>query len=328
MVSMKEIAKKLNISRCTVSNILNNKLDTHKYKEETIKLVRDTAKEMGYVSNIIAKSLKTGRTGTIAIVVPDIANTFYINIIKSLEKKSYLSGYNLIICAAEEQVEKEDNILLMLQSRMIDGVLISPVSYTRSIKGNYSYPIVCFDRKVKNDKYPSIIINNKEITQQAIELIIKKGAREILFLAGDPEDFSVVERLKGYKNALAKNNLDFDSRRVIYEIYDEKVAYEKMCKLVKDNDISFDSIFISTNYFIYGVIKALYENEVAIENIIGFEKFMEADFAFKNIPKVIQPENEIAERAFNRLISEIKGEKSENRIEIVPAFIECNNGYI
>ena len=98
MVSMKDIANRLQISRCTVSNILNERFENKSYRKETIELVRATAKEMGYVSNNMARSLKTGSTGTIAIVVPDIANYFYIKIIKEVEQLANDAGYSLIIC--------------------------------------------------------------------------------------------------------------------------------------------------------------------------------------------------------------------------------------
>ena len=107
MVSMKDIANRLQISRCTVSNILNERFENKSYRKETIELVRATAKEMGYVSNNMARSLKTGSTGTIAIVVPDIANYFYIKIIKEVEQLANDAGYSLIICMAEEKLEKD-----------------------------------------------------------------------------------------------------------------------------------------------------------------------------------------------------------------------------
>ena len=106
MVTMKDIANRLNLSRCTVSNILNGKLQNKTYKKETIELVLKTAEEMGYVSNTIAQSLKTGMTMTIAVEVPDFANSYYINIVKEIEQLAAKDNYNLIICIAEEKLKK------------------------------------------------------------------------------------------------------------------------------------------------------------------------------------------------------------------------------
>ena len=130
MVSMKDIARELNLSRCTVSNILNNKLDQYSYRKETIELVRNKAEEMGYVVNNLAQSLKTGTAHMIALVIPDISSTFYIEIIRKIERLAYDSNYGLIVCVTEEQVDKERRILEMLKSRRVDGVIIACVSYT------------------------------------------------------------------------------------------------------------------------------------------------------------------------------------------------------
>ena len=161
MVSMKDIANALNLSRCTVSDILNNKLEYRSYKPETIEMVRRKAQEMGYISNNIAKSLKTGSTRTLAIVVPHLSNPFYTNIIQKVEKLANSEDYSLIICTTEEKLEKENHVLNMLTSRMVDGILISPVSYESSLLNKYSYKIVCFDRSVKDGKYPAALFDNK-----------------------------------------------------------------------------------------------------------------------------------------------------------------------
>ena len=160
MVSMKDIANKIGVSRCTVSNVLNNRLDGKSYRKETIELVRKTATEMGYISNSMARALKTGSSQTIAVVVPDIANTFYIKIIKEIERRANAMNYSLIICMAEEILEKENAVLRMLQSRCVDGVLISPVSFSESLQENYPYKIVCLDRTVAGDRFPCIKIDN------------------------------------------------------------------------------------------------------------------------------------------------------------------------
>ena len=97
MVSMKDIAKELNLSRCTVSDILNHKTGKKSYKQETIDLVLSTAKEMGYVTNNIAKSLKTGSTRTIALVIPDISNSFYTHIIKEIECLAYAADRKSVV---------------------------------------------------------------------------------------------------------------------------------------------------------------------------------------------------------------------------------------
>ena len=273
MVSMKDIAERLNLSRTTVSNILNNKLDNRSYKKETIERVIVTAKEMGYIPNNIAKSLKTGTTKTIAIVVPDIANDFYVKIIKEVEHLANEISYSLIICIAEEKVEKENKALKMLKSRMVDGILIAPVSYTKSLLGEeYPFKIVCFDRTVAGNRFPSVLIDNKDTAKKLTTKLLATPAQEPLFLAGSKCDYTVACRLKGYKSALMEHGIEYKPSNIIYDIYDDKTAYEKINAFISQKGHTFDS-FLSTNYFVYGVLRALSDNGKIDIPIGGFENF-------------------------------------------------------
>ena len=199
MVSMKDIAKALNLSRCTVSDILNNKLEGRSYKPETIETVRRTAQEMGYISNTIAKSLKTGSTKTLAIVVPHLSNPFYTNIIQKVEKLATGRDYSLIICTTEEKLEKEEHVLEMLMSRMVDGILISPVSYEESLRKKYSYKIVCFDRTVEGGKYPAALFDNKAAARELMRRVLERGCKRPLFLNTAKSDYTIHCRMDGYR---------------------------------------------------------------------------------------------------------------------------------
>lgn len=311
---MKDIANKLNISRCTVSNILNNKFVNKSYKKETVDLVLKTAKEMGYVSNNIAKSLKTGSTGTIAVVVPDIANTFYIRIIKEIERLANTSDYSLIICMAEEILEKENKALQMLQSRMVDGVLISPVSYEESLSDDYPFKVVCFDRTVSDDRYYSVLIDNKQSAYMLTNKLLEKANIAPLFLAGSKLDYTVTSRLQGYKKALKEKGIEYKEEHIIYDVYDDESAYKKFCSLIKEHKLNFDSIFLSTNYFIYGVLRAIQDNSLSLNSIGGFESFNGSDLLGIKILTVVQPEIEIAKVAFEKLLRLLNSKKIGNTI--------------
>jgi LacI family transcriptional regulator len=228
MVSMKTIADKLNISRTTVSRILNNKMDSHKYKKETIELVRKTAEELGYTSNLVAKSLKLGSTKILSFLVPDIAHPTYISILKAIEKLASEAGYSLLICATEEDTEKEKRILKMLQSRMVDSVIIAPVSYYESLDDQYSYPLICIDRKTKNAKYPAVLFNNEKAAYNATIAMLEKNVKRPLFIAGNPVDYSVMQRLEGFKRALQEYSLTYTEDRIVFGVFNWQTAKNKI----------------------------------------------------------------------------------------------------
>lgn len=313
MVSMKDIANELNLSRCTVSDILNHKTNKKSYKQETIDLVLNTAKEMGYVTNNIAKSLKTGSTRTIALVIPDISNSFYTHIIKEIECLAYAANYSLIICITEESSEKENEVLRMLSSRMVDGILISTVSATQSLQDKYPFQIVCFDRTVENKNYCSVTIDNERSALELGRRFVQKGAQSPLFIATSPADYTVRLRIRGFQKAMEEAGLPWDEKQVLYHIYDSQTACEKLSALIQEQIISFDSVALSTNYYIYGILKALrhYGKKAAV--LGGFEDFNGSDF-FNDIICVHQPEKEIASIAFQSLLRLLNHEVSASKV--------------
>lgn len=313
MVSMKDIANKLNLSRCTVSDILNHKTSKKSYKQETIDLVLNTAKEMGYVTNNIAKSLKTGSTRTIALVIPDISNSFYTRIIKEIERLAYTANYSLIICITEESSEKENEVLRMLSSRMVDGILISAVSATHSLQDNYPFQIVCFDRTIENKKYCSVTIDNEKAALELGRRFVLAGAKNPLFIATSPADYTVRLRIKGFQNAMKEAGISWGETQILYHVYDAKTAFEKLSSLIQAKNIFFDSVALSTNYYIYGILKALRQYEKKTAVLGGFEDFNGSEF-FNDVICVHQPEKEIASIAFQSLLQLMNHEPSVSKI--------------
>ncbi len=309
---MKDVAARLGLSRCTVSNILNNKMDGKSYRSETIDLVRRTAKEMGYVANNIAKSLKTGYTGTIAIVVPDLANPFYIKVIKEVERLANATDFSLIICIAEEKLEKEEQALTMLQSRRVDGVIISPVSYEASLVKKYPFPIVCFDRTVKNNPHPSVLIDNECGAEQLTTKLLRQSARAPLFIGQSKLDYTMVKRLAGYKKALAKKHIRFEREKVVYDVFDNATAYNSVLRLIEQAEADFDSILLSSNYYVYGVLQALAERKITVKSMGGFEHFNGEVLLGSDMVIVDQREADLGTAAFNALVRSLRGERPED----------------
>ncbi len=312
MVSMKDIAKALNLSRCTVSDILNNKLEGRSYKPETIETVRRTAREMGYISNNIAKSLKTGSTKTLAIVVPHLSNPFYTNIIQKVEKLANSKDYSLIICTTEEKLEKENHVLEMLMSRMVDGILISPVSYEESLRKVYSYKIVCFDRTVEGGKYPAALFDNKAAAQELMRRVLKRGCQKPLFLNTAKSDYTIHCRMDGYREVLDEAGIERDERFVYYDIYDKRQAYEIMSRILEQDKVEFDSVILGTNFCVYGVLRAFREKGRAFVPVAGFEDFDGSEIIEGDFIKAVQPEEKIGEEAFYILLQYLNDKKPQD----------------
>lgn len=312
MVSMKDIAKELNLSRCTVSNILNNKLDRYSYRKETVDAVRNKAQEMGYVVNNLAQSLKTGSAHMIAIVIPDISSTFYINIIQEIERKAFENNYELIICVTEESLDKEKRVLETLKKRRVDGVIIAAVSYTESKIEEDAYKVVLFDRITQNTDLLSVTVDDRKAAYELTVRILNKGFTRPIFVATSSLDYTVQCRLKGYQDALAEYGIPFREESVYYNCYHELDAYEMIMRLRREGKIVFDSIVSTTNEIVFGVMKAMGEDFPKI-GYGGFYSFNGSSFMGERILNVIPPPD-MAERAFQLLMDSIEGKSAESTV--------------
>lgn len=310
MVSMKDIAKELNLSRCTVSNILNNKLDKYSYRQETINMVRDKAEEMGYVMNNMAQSLKTGASHMIALVIPDISSTFYIKIIQEIERKAFEKNYELIVCVTEESLDKERRVLETLKRRRVDGVIIAGVSYTESFIDESAYKVVIFDRIMKNVQLPTVTVDDYKVAYDLTARILDRGFKTPLFTATSSWDYTVQCRLQGFQEALRDHGLPYIEENVFYNCFHELDAYEMLMKIQKEGKIRFDSIISTTNEIVFGVMKAMGEEFPKI-GYGGFYSFNGSYFMGEKIVNVIPPQG-MAETAFNMLLERIHGKSVKN----------------
>lgn len=312
MVSMKDIAKELNLSRCTVSNILNNKLDQYSYRKETVDAVRKKAEEMGYVMNNLAQSLKKGSAHMIALVIPDISSTFYINIIQEIERKAFENNYELIICVTEENLDKEKRVLETLKKRRVDGVIIAAVSYTESEIEEDAYKVVLFDRIIQSANLVSVTIDDRKAAYELTLRILEKGYTHPIFAATSSLDYTVQCRLEGYKDALNQYGIPFREELVFYNCYHELDAYEMITRLQRERTITFDSIVSTTNEIVFGVMKAMGEKFPCI-GYGGFYSFNGSSFMGEKIVNVIPPPD-MADKAFQLLMDSIDGKQVESTV--------------
>jgi LacI family transcriptional regulator len=314
---MKEIADQLGLSRTTVSNILNNNLEGKTYRKETIELVKNKAEEIGYIQNQLATSLKTGKSRTIALIVPDIANNFYINVIKEIERLSSNDNYNLIISLSEEDLEKESRAIETVMGKMVDGILISPVSYYSSLRNSFESAdkVICFDRYVNLEHIPSVSIDNYATGKYLAEKMVAYGCKNPLFLGGNSNDITNIRRLDGLRDVF-KNQGSLSTDNILFDIYTENQVYKSITKFC-NRFLEFDSFFLTTSNFINGVIQYISEKELNIKCIASFEDFSGKKFIKEkvNFPFFIaqQPEELIGRIAYEKVQSLISGKPVKSK---------------
>lgn len=213
--TMKDIAKKLNVSVVTVSNALHNRYNV---SEKTKKLILKTAEELNYIPDDIARSLAGKDTKTIGVLIPDISDSFFAEILHSIEDIASKNNYNIILINTkwDEKIEFE-SIKVLLQKR-VSGILLSPIGkesrYSVLLK-NVNIPYVLFNYSDDSLECSSVINDNYLGAYLAVNYLIKKGYEDIYFIYSLSNIPTCSERIKGCKKAFRENNVSMNRLKLL-----------------------------------------------------------------------------------------------------------------
>lgn len=309
-VSIRDIAKQLNISITTVSFIINGKAKEKRISDDLIKKVERLVKEVDYKPNQLALSLRTGKTRIIGLMVENIANPFFSNIARLIEENAYKKGYRIIYCSTENKKEKTTELINMFKDRHVDGYIITPPKGVeediRSLIQDSKLPVILFDRHFPGLQATSIVVDNHKSTYEAIKYFIQQGYKKIAFVTVHSEQSQMVDRLKGYRQALRENELPHYVQKVNYHNATEKTIGQ-LCEFLESNR-EIDAVFFATNYLALRGLEAIKRINRKIPDEIGVITFDDHDiFSLYNPPitAVAQPIGKIAKELINSMLKQL-----------------------
>ena len=229
-VSLKDIAQKAGVSIALVSYVMNGKEKESRVGEEIAKKIKLIAKELNYQPNHLAKSLRSGKTHTIGLIIADISNPFFANIARVVEDEAKSNGYTVIIGSCDENSDKSWGLLNVLINRQVDGFIIVSSENTQS-QVHYlkerNIPFVLLDRHFPDIQTDFVATNNYKASYDAGLHLVRGGYRKIGIIAYKSSMFHMQERIRGYKQALADNDIDFE------ESWLKEVKFENIEKGVR-----------------------------------------------------------------------------------------------
>lgn len=305
---LQEIANKLGISVSTVSRVVNNKGSV---KESTRQEVLRALEQYGYSPNFLARGLKTNQTKTVGVIVPDITEGLFGNIIKGINDMMDVRGYSVVFCDSDEDVKKEEKYLRYLRDICVDGLIVAMVSSNeqiiREIFGK-KRPIVMIDNIFDHqDMYDSVTIDNFQAGYRGTEYLIQKGHTQIGVIVGSQEQSTGRDRLKGYLSAMENYHLPVQKGFVQSGDYKENSGYDAMQVFMQRFPLM-TAVFATSSKMTFGAAKALREKRLQYnENIslLGFDVVDEMGLIHPGITSIIQPDRRIgymaAELLLNRL---------------------------
>ena len=316
--SLKDIAESLGVSKALVSLVLNEKGDERGINKNTQEKVRQKAKELNYIPNQYARGLRIGRTNTIGLIVPDISNSFYGILCKSIEQEAYIRGYNLIISNTYEDSQKEKKLITDLINRNIDGlILASSFDNKNEIDGlrEDNFPLVLVDRIFDDFEVDSISVSNKKGAAKAVDFLYSKGIKKpVCFTISPVYISSISERIQGYLGAL-KNEYEAKLFQIPHNNIEEGVA----SALTELKNQDFDGIFCVNNNIAKAILKELANNNEGFENlkIISFDDIEVFDIAYPRISSIAQPIEEIGKKAVSLLIDRFENPDNHKTKQLI-----------
>ncbi|MDF9797921.1 DNA-binding LacI/PurR family transcriptional regulator [Catalinimonas alkaloidigena] len=273
-VTLKELAKKLNISPSTVSRALH---DHPKIAPKTKEAVLKLAQELDFQPNPLALNLRTQRSKNLGVIVPKISYPFYASAISGIESMAIQQGYHIIICQSEESYEREVASTKALAKSRVDGLIVSLSGQTK----NYDHfraimqkniPLVFFNRECEALETSKVIIDNVQAGKQAVEVLIDAGCKRIAVLAGPQSIHISNQRIHGYRLALEKNQISPDPALIFHCDFSEVSGYQNTFKLLAHKPRP-DAIFAVSDRLAIAAVKAIKEHNLKIPqdiSVMGF----------------------------------------------------------
>lgn len=308
MTNIKDVAAMAGVSASTVSRVLSGKSYVN---AQTRQRVLEAVKQMDYSPNVLAKSLKMGRSNTIALMVPSIQNLIFPDITRGVEDTARKNGFTVVLCNTDEDVEIEKSYINKLKKRWIDGFIVCsmmPGSDHIRVLRDEGFPLVVVSRCSKEDHLDAVIVDNYQAAYNAVNYLIRTGHRRIALALGREEVILYRERCEGYLAALRDNQIPIEENLIMRETNGNNSFYY-LTKSMLAGDAWPDAIFATSDPKAIVILHALHDVGVRIPediSVLGFDNVYMSALVEPPLSTVAQPLYEMGVVAATKLINQIK----------------------
>lgn len=304
MITISDVAREAGVSTATISRVLHN---SDSVKPATRDIVLATIRRLNYNPNALARQMRTQKTHSVIVTVPDIGNLFFSEVIYGIERSARKHGYQIMLVDMHEQSELEDYYFQAIQQHTIDGIISLSASVAKSLmeKVAEKYPIVVACQYLENYSVPNVTIDNIRAAEAMTEHLISLGHKKIAHISGPPSELLYRNRLNGYLSALSKHHFNIDLELVKYGLPTIQDGYNNMKSLL-EQDSSITAVFAAGDVIAFGAIKAIKDAGLRVPEdcaVVGFDDLDMAAFLTPALTTVRQPRKEIGDTAFDMLLT-------------------------
>jgi LacI family transcriptional regulator len=312
MSTIQDVALAARVSTSTVSRYLNNRIEL---PADTASRIDAAIEALDYRPNALAKRLSLGRSETIGLVTSEIANPFFAELAAAVEREASDRGYDVFMISTGGRREREVATLRRLKDRQVDGLIImtnQPDDGTLASALNPYRNVVLIDEDIPGVEVPKIFVENRDGAYRATRHLIENGHRTIAHIGGPATLMSALERLDGFRAAMAETGLPAVPRHIRQGDYSREFGFQAMSDLLALRDAP-TAVFAGSDYIAIGAIQAIKAKGLSTPgdvSIVGFDDMPFADFLAPALTTVRQPTSDLGREGFRTLLSLIEGNTS------------------
>jgi LacI family transcriptional regulator len=322
-VTIRDVAQQAGVSPMTVSRVIN---DSALVSADTRRRVEQAIEGLGYVPSRLARGLSAKRTGTLAVIVPDVANPFFTLIVRGAEDVARRAGYRVILCDTRADLNVEREVIEEMLAHRVEGILIAPVGdRSREHLGRlsaFNVPFVLVDRTVPDVDADTVLGDSAEGAQRLVEHLISLGHRRIGLIVETNEVSTARDRHGGYEAALRGAEMPLEPELVVQASVDPGGGYEGMRRLLSLEEPP-SAVFTVNNLVAVGAIEAIREAGLEVPDDIALVCFDDIEYASRLYPFLTvmeQPAETFGTLSTQLLLERIDGRAPErSRVVVLPA---------
>ncbi|WP_105616101.1 LacI family DNA-binding transcriptional regulator [Vallitalea okinawensis] len=319
MATIKDVAKEARVSTATVSRVLNG---NYPVSQDAKEKVENAIKALNYHPNAVARSLKQNKTYLIGVLVPDIANPYFMDLARGIESVVSVEGYNLVFGSTDEDASKEMNLLRVLNEKRVDAVVVA----TRQEKPdkineliNQGLNILMVDTYIKDIKCDYVVEDDYDAAYRLVKHLIEHGHTQIAIVNGLLSVSTSQQRLRAYKDALEEYGIPINDKFLLQGDYNRECSYQSMKQLLKEEVLP-TAIFSTNNIMTESVMLAAKEAGLSIPEDLSL-----VSFGNITLPGLIEPQLtyikqnsfEMGKRAGNLILDKLDHTFFESKEHII-----------
>ena len=320
MVRMKDVAKHAGVSVAAVSYVITGKPGVGEAVRER---VMQSIRELNYEINLVARGLKTDRTNTIGVILPDVTKLFFLNVLKGIMETTARENYNITIFSSDFDFELERRLAATMRGNRVEGIVLGSCvdrnyasDWTLELTNNKdSPPVVSLECLLDSRYVSSVVVNTRNLSGRLTQHLIDMGRKQILFIAGPLHIEYEYDHLEGYKDVLKKNKIPIKDNLITTGDFMSKTAYDVVCSVIKKK-IKFDAIQASNDQAATGAIKALHDHNISVPKdvaVCGYDNLFPSTLITPAITTVSVPGYEMGVKAVEELLWRINNRDSKPR---------------